>query len=78
MGGRTPVRLAALFGCIAAAACERIVEVEIPDPEPLLVVEGRIELVKEAPSGTQTIRLRTSDAFFSNRRTPPPREPSSP
>ena len=74
MGGRTSVRLAALFGCVAAVAaagCERIVEVEIPDPEPLLVVEGRIELVKEAPSGTQTIRLRTSDAFFSNRRTPP-------
>ena len=63
--------VAAVLGCLAAAACERIVEVEIPEPEPMLVVEGRIELVKEAPGGTQTIRLRTTDAFFSNRATPP-------
>ncbi len=72
MAGRTAVRLAALSGCLFAAACERIVEVEIPAPaEPRLVVEGRIELVKEAPSGMQTIRLRTTDAFFGNRPTPP-------
>ena len=72
MAGRTAVRLAALSGCLFTAACERIVEVEIPaPPEPRLVVEGRIELVKEAPSGMQTIRLRTTDAFFSNRPTPP-------
>ncbi len=71
MAGRTDVRFAVLLGCLSAAACERIVDVEIPAPEPLLVVEGRIELVKEAPSGMQTLRLRTTDAFFSNRRTPP-------
>ena len=71
MARRGWVRFAAVFGCLVAAACERIVDVEIPAPEPVLVVEGRIELVKEAPSGTQKIRLRTTDAFFSNRRTPP-------
>ena len=69
--GKVFVRCGAALGCLAAAACERIVDVEIPAPEPQLVVEGRIELVKEAPSGMQTIRLRTTDAFFSNRRTPP-------
>ena len=71
MGGRMFVRLAIVLGCVVAAACERIVDVEVPAPEPQLVVEGRIELVKEAPSGRQTIRLGTTDAFFSNRRTPP-------
>jgi len=71
MAGRTVLRIAAALGCLVATACERIVDVEIPEPEPVLVVEGRIELLKEAPSGTQTIRLRTTDAFFSNRRTPP-------
>ena len=71
MAGGASVRLAAMFACLGATACERIVDVEIPAPEPTLVVEGRIELVKEAPSGTQTIRLRTTDAFFSNRLPPP-------
>ena len=72
MAGRTAVRLAALSGCLFTAACERIVEVEIPaPPEPRLVVEGRIELVKEAPGGTQRVRLTTTDAFFGNRPTPP-------
>ncbi|WP_420464078.1 DUF4249 family protein [Candidatus Palauibacter sp.] len=72
MAGRTAVRLAALSGCLFAAACERIVEVEIPAPPELrLVVEGRIALVKGAPGGTQRVRLTTTDAFFGNRPAPP-------
>ncbi len=53
------------------AACERVIEVEIEESERRLVVEGRIELVKEAPGGVQSIRLTTTDAFFSNRAPPP-------
>ena len=65
-------RALALAGCLAAAAgCERVVDVDIPDPEPRLVVEGRIELVKNAPSGTQRIRLSTTAGFFDSRPTPP-------
>lgn len=56
---------------LLAAGCERIVDVDIPDPDPRLVVEGRIELVREAPSGAQRIRLTTTDAFFGNRPPPP-------
>ena len=67
-GGRA---VACLAAGMLAAGCERIVDVDIPDPEPRLVVEGRIELVKEAPSGLQRIRLTTTDAFFGNRPPPP-------
>lgn len=66
--GRT---FAVLVGLVLAGGCERIVEVEIEAGERRLVVEGRIELVKQAPPGLQTIRLTTTDAFFSNRAAPP-------
>ena len=52
-------------------ACERVVDVDIPDPDRRLVVEGRIELIKEAPSSAQRIRLTTTDAFFSQEAPPP-------
>lgn len=69
---RLPTRLSIYlaFFCLIAA-CERVVEVQIEESERRLVVEGRIELVKEAPGGAQSIRLTTTDAFFSNRAPPP-------
>ncbi len=53
------------------SACERIVQVDLEEGPKRLVVEGRIERVKEGPSGAQAIRLTTTDAFFSNQATPP-------
>ena len=72
-GGRATMagRLLALAGCLAAAGCERVVDVDIPDPVPRLVVEGRIERIKGAPSGRQRIRLSTTAGFFDSRPTPP-------
>ncbi|MDE2664238.1 MAG: DUF4249 domain-containing protein [Gemmatimonadota bacterium] len=71
----TAGRLLALAGCLAAAGCERVVDVDIPDPVPRLVVEGRIERIKgapsDAPSGRQRIRLSTTAGFFDSRPTPP-------
>lgn len=64
-------RVLACTGFLAAAGCERVVDVDIPDPEPRLVVEGRIERIKEAPSGGQRIRLSTTAGFFDNRLPPP-------
>ena len=57
--------------CLATAGCERVVDVDLPEPEPRLVVEGRIERIKEAPSGRQRIRLSTTAGFFDNRLPPP-------
>ncbi|WP_419167653.1 DUF4249 domain-containing protein [Candidatus Palauibacter sp.] len=64
-------RVLACAGCLAAAGCERVVDVDIPEPEPRLVVEGRIERIREAPSGRQRIRLSTTAGFFDNRLPPP-------
>ena len=56
---------------MSGSACQRIVEIDIEERKPRLVVEGRIELIKEDPRGLQRIHLSTTDAFFSNRETPP-------
>lgn len=55
---------------LSLSACERVVDIQLEEGPERLVVEGRIELVKEDPTGNQTIRLTTTDAFFSN--SPPP------
>lgn len=62
--------LAAIAAAFLTAGCERIIDVELEEGPTRLVVEGRIELVKEAPSGAQSIRLTTTDEFFSNVATP--------
>ena len=69
--GRAPGTPALIVAAFLSTACERIVDVELPDPERRLVVEGRIELIKEAPSREQRIVLTTTDVFFSNRLPPP-------
>ena len=68
---RAAGRVLVCAGCLATAGCERVVDVDIPEPEPRLVVEGRIERIKEAPSGRQRIRLSTTAGFFDNRLPPP-------
>ena len=64
-------RALALVAVVALVGCERVVEVDIPEGERRLVVEGRIERIKEAPGSSQSIRLTTTDAFFSNAAAPP-------
>lgn len=61
--------LVALLGLIAA--CERIVSVTVPASTPRLVVEARLERVRDAVTGVQRIRLSTTDGYFSST-TPPP------
>ncbi|MDX1390208.1 MAG: DUF4249 domain-containing protein, partial [Acidobacteriota bacterium] len=71
----TSLRLRSVAALLTAApllaACERVVDVDLEPGPTRLVVEGRIELVKEAPSGFQRIRLSTTDDFFSNAPSPP-------
>lgn len=58
---------------LSATACERIVSVSVPDTPPRLVVEARLERLREAVSGTQRIRLTTTDRYFSAAAPPPAR-----
>jgi hypothetical protein len=44
--------------------CERVVEITVPTMSPRLVVVGRLELVRGAPSGRQVITLSTSAPYF--------------
>ncbi|MFV1987178.1 MAG: DUF4249 domain-containing protein [Gemmatimonadota bacterium] len=68
-GGRGA--LCALIVAVIFTGCERIVDIGLEDGPTRLVVEGRIEIVKESPGSNQTIRLTTTDAFFSNAPPPP-------
>ncbi len=59
--------------CLSAAACERIVSVSVPDSPPRLVVEARLERLRSAVSGTQRVRLTTTDRYFTTAAPPPAR-----
>lgn len=66
-------RLLLLALALTAAACERVVNVTVPDSPPRLVVEARLERLRTAVSGTQRIRLTTTDRYFSSAPPPPAR-----
>ncbi len=66
-------RLLLTLSCFSAAACERIVSVSVPDSPARLVVEARLERVRSAVSGTQRIRLTTTDRYFTTAAPPPAR-----
>ena len=57
--------------CTVLGACEKIVELELPEGPKQLVVEARIERIKGSESGSQRIRLTTTDAYFSDTVPPP-------
>ena len=59
--------------CLGLGACEKVVEIDLPEGAKQLVVEARIELVRGVVSGTQRIRLTTTDAYFSDSAPPPAR-----
>jgi Domain of unknown function (DUF4249) len=49
---------------LTAVGCERVVDITVPSIETRLVVNGRLELVRGAPSGRQVITLSTSAPYF--------------
>lgn len=67
---RWPALLVPAF-CLMVAGCERVVDVDLPTGERLLVVEGRLEKVQGAAAVVQRVRLTTTDAYFSNAAPPP-------
>ena len=64
-------RLFAAAFVVSLAACERVVEVDLPEGERLLVVEARVERVAGQTSGRQRVRLTTTYPYF-NKAAPPP------
>ncbi len=59
------VLLAAAF-----AGCEEVITIDLEEGPERLVVEGRIERIKEKQSSYQEILLSMTDAFFSDSSTP--------
>jgi hypothetical protein len=53
-----------------SSACERVVDVDVPEGPVRLVVDGRIELVKGGNDGRQRVRL-TATTLFGDEREPP-------
>jgi len=58
---------------LLTGACERVVGVTLDEGPKRLVVEARLERVKENINGRQRIRLTTTDAYFSGAIAPPAR-----
>lgn len=59
------VLLVATFG-----GCEEVITIDLEEGPERLVIEGRIEKIKEKQSSYQEIFLSTTDAFFSDSSTP--------
>jgi hypothetical protein len=68
-------RCAIMAACalLLLTACERVVDISVPDGPTRLVVEGRLESVQGVPSGRQSIRLTTTSPYFGNAAPPPAR-----
>lgn len=58
---------------LMSMGCERVVHITVPTMPPRLVVVGRLELVRGAPSGRQSITLTTSTPYFDQAGPPPAR-----
>ncbi len=58
---------------LSSVGCERVVDITVPTIETRLVVNGRLELVRGAPSGRQVITLSTSAPYFQTGGPPPAR-----
>jgi len=54
-------------------ACERVVDITVPDGPTRLVVEGRVEAVEGRTSGRQQVILTTTAPYFSQAEAPPAR-----
>ena len=51
-------------------SCTDVIDIDLEEGPVRLVVEGGVELIKEAPSGHQSIRLTTTAPYFSNQAAP--------
>lgn len=70
---RGSIALAAALGATAIGGCERVVEPDLASGPVRLVVEARVERVREAPTGRQRIRLTTTAPFTADGEPPPAR-----
>lgn len=61
----------ATMAVASATACERVVTVTLPDSQPRLVVEARIERVQGNVTGDQVIRLTQTSPYFDSAAPPP-------
>jgi hypothetical protein len=60
-----------LAALLSISACEKVIDVDLNDQPPRLVIEGNIEAKPDSPdSSVQKIFLRLSANFFLNARTP--------
>lgn len=60
-----PYRLLLLLMCtVALSGCERVIDLNLPEGDRLLVVEARLERVLDSISGDQTITLSTTGSYF--------------
>lgn len=65
MGTTAIHRVCLVAALLVIPACERVVDLNIPEGAKLLVVEARLERVLGAPSGNQTVKLSTTGSYFS-------------
>jgi hypothetical protein len=56
---------------IITISCQEVITIDLQEGPKRLVVEGRIEMNKENPSGYQAIRLSTTANYFINNDIPP-------
>ncbi|HSP82268.1 MAG TPA: DUF4249 family protein, partial [Gillisia sp.] len=66
-------KLFKIFGLLiitGLAGCEEVVQVDLEESEPRLVVDAALLLDKDNPSSIQTIRLTTTSPFFNDRVAP--------
>ena len=50
--------------------CQEVIQIDLEEGKKRLVVEGRIEKIKDKNSGYQSITLSTTNEYFSNSQTP--------
>lgn len=62
-----------LAGAMLLTGCEKVVSIDLNEGPKQLVIEARLERVRGAVSGAQTVRLTTTDSYFSNAAPPPAR-----
>ncbi|MFN0100424.1 MAG: DUF4249 domain-containing protein [Gemmatimonadaceae bacterium] len=60
----------AIASMLSLSACERVVDITVPDGPTLLVVTARLEAMQGAPAITQRVLLTTTDGYFANRASP--------
>ena len=60
-------RIFGILVLIGFGGCEEVVQVDLEESEPKLVVDAALLLDKDNPTSIQTIRLTTTSPFFNDR-----------